>query len=281
MSKTLKLSSGFSIPSIGFGTGTALFKRDPDSSAQIITAVTDALKAGFTHLDTAEGYGNEIEVGEAIAKSGVKRKDIFITTKLSKSFDDPEGNLDRALKELKTDYVDLYLIHNTSFLSGGKITIGDLWKSFEAIVEKGKAKSIGVSNFAVEHLEELLKTAKIKPAVNQIEYHAYLQNQTPGIVEFAKKNGIYIESYGGLVPLTTATDGPLTPVVEKIAKTHGKSTTQVLLRWVLQNDVISVTTSRNPDRLKEILDIYSFELTPEEVEEITKVGNSYPYRKFK
>lgn len=282
---TFTLNDGNKIPAVGYGTGTKWFKRDgstPDVDEKTVEALVTAIKNGYTHLDTAEVYNTEPEVGEAIKRAGVPRSELYITTKVLPHISDPEKALNDSLKKLGIDYVDLYLIH-APFVTKEKqgITLEEAWAKLESFVKAGKVKSIGVSNFQVADLERILKVATIKPAAHQIEYNAYLQNQTPNIVKFTQDNGILVEAYSPLGPVLVKDDSaPLTPVLKKIGEKYGKSPAQVELRWTYQNNVLPVTTSANSDRQKEALDIFDFELTKEEVEEISTVGSKYTYRQY-
>lgn len=274
----VKLSNGLEIPAIGFGSGTK-WKRPPGEKEEraVIDAVVSAIKAGHLHIDTAEFYGTEKQIGEAIKESGVPRKDIFLTSKTLFGLlaDDPIESISKQLKLLQTDYFDLFLIHvppNDDI----SYDLPKAWAVLEDLYEKGLAKAIGVSNHSPAELELIIKTAKIVPHINQIEFHPLLQEPSPGIVDFCKKNGIVVEGYSPLASNEVEGDKPLDKVVAKIAKTHGVSAGSVLLRWATQNDVIPITTSANAGRQKEALDIFNFTLSDEEVAEISKVGNEGP-----
>lgn len=289
---TFKLASGSLIPAIGFGTGTKWFKLGRDEiDEKLITTVANAIKLGFNHIDGAEIYNTDNEIGQAIIRSGVDRKSLWITDKYfsgdgTYSNRSPQPNPYEALKadlaRFKLDYVDLYLIH-TPFITKDThgFTLIEAWKYVEKLHEEGLAKNIGVSNFAVEHIQQILDSKpKYLPLVNQIEFSPYLQNQTPGIVEFSQKHGILVEAYGPLAPLTKAKPGPLDSLLEKLTKKYSRSDTQILLRWVIQKGVLPITTSSNEKRLTEILDVYNFKLEDSDVEEITKVGQQKHFRQF-
>lgn len=283
--KIFKLSDGHTIPAVGFGTGTKWFKYGRDElDTTLVKAVEAALDKGFTHVDGAEIYNTDLEIGAAIANRN--RKDLFITDKYfvgeaSHALISPYGLPYESLKyhlknKLKTDYVDLYLLHSP-FVSKEVhgFDLADAWKSLEKAVEDGLTKSIGVSNFSVDDLKEVLKVAKIKPVINQIEYHAYLQNQTPGVVEFAQKEGILIEAFGGLTPITKGQPGELTEYLASLGKKYNKSPAQVLLRWILEKGVLPVTTTSKEERLVEFINIFDFSLSSDEVEKITALGKSH------
>lgn len=182
------LSNGVKIPGVGLGT----FKAE--NGDECYEAVLAALKAGYRHIDTAMGYGNEESVGRAIKDSGIPREEIFITTKLfpgKPGYNSAKTNLEKALKRLGTNYVDLYLMHWPS--NNYSVNL-HTWKAFEELYEEGKARAIGVSNFKIHHLEHLLPSVKIKPMINQVELHPFL-TQKP-LQNFLEKNGILLESYG-------------------------------------------------------------------------------------
>lgn len=274
---TFTLRTGAKIPAVGFGVGTKWFKAESTGlDSKVVEAVDVAIEKGFTHLDGAEVYKTEEELGEAIKKAGVKRESLFVTTKLVPgSGPDVKSHFEESLKKLGLDYVDLYLIHSPL-----KDDIIQQWKEVEKIYESGKAKAVGVSNFRVKDLEAIFKEAKVKPAVNQIEYHPYLQNQSPEIVEFSKKNDILLTAYGPLTPIVRAKGGPLDPVLEELSKKYNKLPTQILLRWTYQNGILPITTSGNPERVVQSLEFFDFELSKEDQELISTTGAKHEYRAF-
>lgn len=281
-----KLSNGNSIPAVAYGVGTKWFKLGRDEvDANVVNALKTALSNGFVHIDGAEIYNTDKEICEAIAS--VDRKNIFLTDKyfagdashkLMSKHGLPYDSLSYHLKnELKVDYVDLYLLHSPFITKESHgFTLQEAWKSLEKAVKDGLAKNIGVSNFAVEDLEAILEIAEIKPVINQIEFNAYLQNQTPGVVEFSQKNGILIEAYSPLGPIVKGEAGEFTEYLDTLASKYNKVPAQVLLRWVLQRGVLPVTTSAKQERIAQFSNIFDFELTSEEVEKITANGKSHP-----
>lgn len=277
VTRTFKLSSGTSIPAVGAGFGTKWCVREsgePDQS--VVIGVADAIKCGFTHLDGAEFYNTEREMGQGIEQTGTDRSKLFITTKVSKSFDNISGALDTMLAKLKTNYVDLYLLHSPFFETP---SLEQAWKEMESLQKSGKARAIGVSNFRVRDLEKLLNVAEIPPAVNQIEYSACMQNQSPHIVKFCQDNDILVQAYSPLQPII---QGPgkeaMTSLVSDIGKKYNKAGGQVLLRWVLQRNVLPITASSKPERLAQALDIFDFELTDDEMNAISSTGQKYEHR---
>lgn len=281
---TFTLNNGTKIPAVGFGTGTKLFKASSLTPLddKVVDLVAQAISNGYTHIDTAEVYNTEPEVAAAIKKSGVPREKLYITTKILPHIANPEAAFADSLKKLDVDFVDLYLIH-APFVTKEKfgLTLEEAWGKLEKFYEEGKAKAIGISNFAVEDIERILKVAKVKPAVHQIEYNAYLQNQTPGVVKFSQDAGILVEAYSPLGPVITKDEkAPLTPVLAKLAAKYKKTPAQVELRWTYQNNVLPITLSGNVERQKEALGIFDFELTADEVAEITKVGSTYTFRQY-
>ncbi|KAK9478033.1 NADP-dependent oxidoreductase domain-containing protein [Lipomyces japonicus] len=269
-----KLPSGAIVPIPAFGTGTKWYKPgDPAISRPVVDALVSAIKAGYRHIDGAEVYGTEPEIGVAIKETGVARDQLFVTTKVISAISDPRKALEASLAKLQLDYVDLYLIHSPFF---GKethgLTLREAWDVLTELKREGKAKDIGVSNFAVADLKQL-EGAEEKVAVNQIEFNPYLQNQTPGIVEYSQSHDILIEAYTPLVSLSArATGGPVDEVVNRLATKYGKTAGQVILKWVVQRGIIPVTTSADPARQASNLDLSGFELTAEEVEQINQAG---------
>jgi 2,5-diketo-D-gluconate reductase A len=252
-----KLNDGHSIPQLGLGT----WPLDDDQAA---TAVVQALEAGYRHIDTAVKYGNERGVGNGVRASGVDRSELFITTKLDGQY---QGNdravegLNGALERLGLDYVDLLLIHwplpqRDEYVS--------TWKTFERLQAEGKVRSIGVSNFKQAHLERLMAETGVVPAVNQIQLSPAITRGAER--EFHDRHGIVTQSYSPLggdgAPLLDA------PVLTQLAEKHGKTPGQLVLRWHIQNGIVAVPKTANPERMRENLDIFDFALDPQDLAEL-------------
>lgn len=271
--KTIKLNTGVDIPIVGSGTNT-YGKEGNQYSGEIngdTTELESAIEAGYRHFDTAVSYRNESVVGEAVAKSGVDRSEFFLTTKLPtkpkhseyrESEEKVRQTLDASLEALQTDYIDLYLIHDPW---EDLEEVVEVWKILEEYVDAGKFKAIGVSNFNEEQLGYLLENSRIKPAVNQIVSHPGKWNHE--IVNFSKENNVVPEAWG---PLSGVSD-EAKEKLEEIGKTYGKTWAQVILRYQIERGVIVIPKSHNPDRQKQNLDIFDFELTEEEVQTIEKL----------
>ena len=225
-------------------------------------------------------YGNEKEVGLAIKKSGVAREKLYITTKYDGSVQplDIAESFALSLKTLDLEYVDQYLIHDPFFANGSAKALQDAWAVMESILASGKARTIGVSNFLQKDLEAVLETAKVIPAINQIEYHPYLQHGD--LIAFHKKNGIATSAYSPLTAVTKASPGPLDGTYEALAKKYGVTTGDVALRWVIDQGIVALTTSTNEDRLKGYQKVGLFKLTPKEVEDIRITGLEKNFRGF-
>lgn len=240
------------MPIIGFGTWQIKNQKE------CVASVTEALDAGYKHIDTAQIYGNEQYVGEAIAKSNIKREDLFITTKISihnflrvnKSFKD-------SLEKLGTEYVDLLLLHFPVIGARKKA-----WKDLEKIYENSQAKSIGVSNYTIKHLKDMEKYWKVVPAVNQVELHVYLQQ--PELLEYCLKKGIVVEAYS---PLAHAHDFD-NEVLMHIAKKHSKTTAQIMLRWCIEKGTVPLPKSANTSRINENIEIFDFKLDSQDMDKL-------------
>ena len=257
------LNNGRTIPQFGFG----VFQIKPDDTAK---AVTEALEAGYRHIDTAEMYGNEKEVGTAIAKSGLDRADVYVTSKLNNGFhrpDDARRAFAGSLEALGFDYLDLFLIHwplPTRY--GGDYV--STWQTLEEFYHDGRARSIGVSNFQPHHLRRLHGECEITPAINQIECHPYLTQDD--VRAFCAEYQIAIEAWSPLAQGLVLDD----PTIVSIAKAVGKSPAQVVLRWHIERGDIVFPKSVTPARIKENIDIFGFELSGEEVEAITALNRN-------
>ncbi|KAH9935129.1 Aldo/keto reductase [Epithele typhae] len=276
---TITLNDGRKIPFIGFGTGTALYGRDAEASVQ------RAIEVGVVHLDGAQLYGNEDSLGAAIAASGRPRDALWVTTKLGKV---PEGTTVRetlvaSLKKLRLEYVDLFLIH----MPIHHADLAAVWRAMEECKDAGLARTIGVSNFRVQDYEKFMPTARIVPAVNQIEYHPYTAAWAAPIIEYQKQFNIVTASYGGLTPIVRKPGGPIDPVLEtvrqRVERDAGKpvSAGQILGLWLKAQNVVEITTSSKVERIKEYLATETLpDLTSEEVAEIMEKGKTIHFRQF-
>jgi len=255
------LSNGRNIPCPGFGT----FKT-PDGEI-CIDAVREAIKAGYTHIDTAAVYGNEYSVGEGIRQGGKPRSELFVTSKLwntERGYDSTLRACEKSLKDIGTDYLDLYLIHwpaNTMQFGDKAASINlDTWRAMERLVDEGVLRSIGLSNFYPSHMEPILAGANIAPAVDQIEYHpGLLQEET---IALCRKHGILVEAWSPLGRGKLLED----PVLCEIAGRYGKTSAQVLLRWCVQNEVLPLVKSIHAERIRQNLDFADFTLSDKDME---------------
>jgi len=264
------LSNGNTIPAIAYGSSDL-----PDA----VDLLLKALKAGYRHIDTAEIYNSEEDVRKAIELSGLKREELYITTKVNRLIKDPVASLAKSLKRLGTDYVDQFLIHSPYAIERQGAVLEEVWKGLEQTYKEGKAKSIGVSNFRVQDLERLLAIAEIKPVANQIEYSPYLQNQNPGIVKYCQDHGILVTAYSPM-HIFTAPDGPLTPLLKELAEKYNKTPGQIVFRWIYQRGVLSITTTVKPERNKEALESFGFVLDDKDVDRITSIGASFHLQRY-
>lgn len=242
----MKMNNGIEIPQ--FGLGVYLTK----SGNECVNAVKWALEAGYRHIDTARIYGNEKDVGEAVRNSGIKREEIFITTKLwndDHGYDSALEAFDKSLKRLNVDYIDLYLIH---WPVKGKRK--DSWKALEKIYESGYCRSIGVSNYMIVHLEELFSYANIIPVINQVEFSPY--NYQKDLLDFCNKNKIILEAYSPLTRMKKVDD----PKVLPIAKKHNKTVAQILIRWAIQQEIVVIPKSARKERIIENANVFDFEI---------------------
>ncbi|TFK70964.1 Aldo/keto reductase [Pluteus cervinus] len=262
----IPLNDGNEIPAIAFGSGSKWKGKD------VVDAVGQAIEAGFSHLDTAQYYKNEDDVGVAIRESGLARSELFVTTKYGGG--DIQEAIQTSLTKLGLKQVDLYLIHMPNTVAG---RFAEAWREFEKIKADGLAKSIGVSNFTLEQLQEIIKTAHVKPAVNQIKFHPYNYAENKALLEYAATHGIVIEAYSPLTPITQVPGGPVDIPVGLIAKRHGIAPTQVVLAWAKAKGVVIVTTSSSKQHLQEYLDVGDVELTKDDIAAIDEAGAKGPY----
>jgi 2,5-diketo-D-gluconate reductase A len=254
----VELNNGVRIPQFGFG----VFQIPPEETAQ---AVRTALEAGYRHFDTAQMYRNEEGVGAGIAESGVAREDVFVTTKLANDahgHDNAITALEGSLRRLGFEYVDLYLIH---WPLPHKDNYVRTWQGFEDILRAGKARAIGVSNFQPAHLDRLAEETSVVPAVNQIELHPALQ-QTE-LRAYHQEHGIATEAWSPLAQAEVLDD----PVLRDLAEKHGRTAAQVVLRWHIQLGTIVFPKSSSPERIKQNIDVFGFELDDEDMTAIGKL----------
>ena len=251
---TIDLNNGQTIPQLGFG----VFQIDPAETAD---AVRQALEIGYRHIDTAEMYGNEAGVGQGVRDAGLDRDEVFITSKLNNGFHEPDAArraFDQTLTELGTDHVDLFLVHwPLPTLYGGDFV--STWKTLEEFYRDGRARSIGVSNFQVNHLRRLAQEADVVPAVNQIEVHPYLLNSE--VRAYGAEHGIATEAWSPIAQGGVLGDPAITAVAERL----GRTPAQVTLRWHVQRGDIIFPKSTTPSRIQENFELFDFELTEDDM----------------
>ena len=266
-----KLSNGGEIPCIGFGTW-----QTPDGDV-CVSSVLSAIEAGYRHIDTAQGYGNEESVGLAVKKSGIDRKDLFITSKLTNSEHGYERTLaafEETMKKLDMDYLDLYLIHwpnPIAFRDHWQEANAGTWKAFEELYKAGRIRAIGISNFRPHHIEELMKTATVAPMVNQIRL-------CPGetqdeVVDYCRSHNIQLEAYS---PLGVGKIFEV-PEMKALAEKYGKSIAQICIRWSLQRGYLPLPKSVTPSRIKENTQVFDFELEAADVQLIADLKGCVGY----
>ncbi|MFF4322994.1 aldo/keto reductase [Streptomyces sp. NPDC001568] len=255
----ITLNNAVQIPQLGFGT----FQIPPEETRKTTKA---ALEAGYRHIDTAQMYGNEKEVGQAVRDSGLDRADVFVTSKLNNgahAHDDALAAFDRSLRELGLDYLDLFLIH---WPLPGTGDFTETWKALEEIYRSGRAKAIGVSNFQPHHLRRLLENSVVVPAVNQIEVHPYLTQDE--VRAYGAEHGIATEAWSPIAQGKVLED----PAIGRIASRVGKSPAQVTLRWHLQRGDIVFPKSSTRTRIQENFDLFDFELGEGDMAEISALN---------
>ena len=256
---SLVMNNGLQIPQLGFG----VFLVPPEETKQ---AVTEALEAGYRLIDTAQGYRNEEGVGAAIAESDVPRDELFITTKLTNSeqgYDTTLAAFDGSMDKLGIDVLDLFLIHWPLPMFDQYV---ETWRAFEKLLADGRVRSIGVSNFEIPHLQRLLAETDVTPAVNQIELHPEFPQED--LREFHQQHGILTESWG---PLGQGKGLLENPQIVEVAQRKGRTPAQVVLRWHVQVGCVVIPKSVNPDRIRENINIFDFELDDADMAEISKV----------
>ncbi|KAJ8125642.1 hypothetical protein O1611_g7996 [Lasiodiplodia mahajangana] len=237
----------------------------------VSSPVANTLQATYPHMSTLLGYRNESGVGAGIKASGVERSKLYVTTKVVGTINqDVAAALDASLSKLGLDYVDQYLVH-VPFSAGSPEGLQKIWAQMEAVQAAGKVKSIGVSNFEVEDLEIILKTAKVVPAINQIEFHPYLQQRD--VVDFCRKKGIAISAYSPLSAITQARPGPADEAYAELARKYGVSEGDIALRYCLDQGIVAITTSKSEERLRGYMtNTLSFKLEPQGIEKLSTLG---------
>jgi diketogulonate reductase-like aldo/keto reductase len=256
------LNNGVEMPALGLG----VFQTPPEETR---AAVEAALATGYRHIDTAAAYGNEREVGEAVARSGTERSDVFLETKIWISdygYDQTLHGFEKSSRKLGVDRIDLLILHQ-ALPSEFDRTL-EAYRALETLLADGKVRAIGVSNFMVDHLTTLLATATVVPAVNQIEVHPYFQQRD--VQDFGAEHGILTQAWSPIGGITFYRDGQHTstlqdPVIGEIAHAHGRMPAQIMLRWHLQQGRSAIPKSTKPQRIAENFDVFDFELTGQQL----------------
>jgi 2,5-diketo-D-gluconate reductase A len=257
---SIKLNNGVEIPQFGFG----VFQVPAEQTAETVRAAFDA---GYRHIDTAQAYGNEEGVGRALADSGLAREEVFITTKLANEHHgeaEAVQELEKSLERLGTDHVDLYLIH---WPQPGQNRYVETWRGFEKVLAEGRARAIGVSNFTVAHLRRLAEETGTVPAVNQVELHPRLPQAE--LREYHRDNGIATEAWA---PIAQGGELLRDPTVTDLADKHGRTPAQVVLRWHVQLGNIVFPKSMRPERMRENIDVFGFELSDDDMAAMDALG---------
>lgn len=258
--KTIKINETIEIPALGFGVFQIPQEQTKD-------AVVNAIQAGYRHIDTAQSYMNETEVGEGIKASGIDRSELFVTTKVwieNVNYEDTLKSIERSLERLQLDYIDLVLIHQPYNDVYGS------WKVLEELQENGKIKAIGVSNFGVDRVVDLGIHNKVQPQVNQIEINPFHQQEDE--VQSLQKEGVLVEAWA---PFAEGKNNLFSnETLQNIGDKYGKSIAQVVLRWLVERDIVVLAKSVNPERMKQNLDIFDFELTDEDKAQIATLDSN-------
>ena len=261
-----KMNSGQEIPALGFGVYLM-------TSAEVEEFLPKAIEAGYRHIDTANAYFNEVAVGKVVRESGIPREDFFITTKLfpqSYPYEQCAADIDATLARLGLDYVDLLLFHQPygDYVSG--------WRAMEEAVREGKVRSIGLSNFPVHKIKQIMEVAQIKPAALQVELNPYWNQHA--LKDELAKIGLGDIVYEGWYPFGHGDANLLSePVLAKIAEAHGKTIAQVILRWMLQEGVVTFPKTTNPQHILDNIDVFDFELSEEETARINRLPQKAYY----
>ncbi len=257
---SLKLADGNSIPQLGLGLWQVT------DEAELVYVFNSAIESGYRLFDSAQIYKNEQYLGAAIKQSSVKRKDLFITTKISVNnfgYKRSHKSFSESLNKLDVDYVDLLLLHFPVSILRKKT-----WGTLEDLQISGQVKSIGVSNYTIKHLEEMKKYAKVMPVVNQVELHVFLQQ--PELVEYCKENNIIIEAYSPLAHAKKMND----PLINKLAKKHNKTYSQIMLRYIIETVLVAIPKSTNPKRIDENIKIFDFKFDKQDLEDLKSANQN-------
>jgi methylglyoxal/glyoxal reductase len=255
-----KLNNGVKIPRLGLG----VYQSPPGEIT--LRAVRYAAKIGYRHIDTAQLYGNEADVGRAVMESGINREEIFITTKVWNSYQGYDSTLqacEGSLRRLGLSYVDLYLIHWP--VEG---VSDETWRAMIKLWQQGKAQAIGVSNYTISQLMEILQNSDVVPAVDQVEFHPFLYQQE--LLRFCRNNRIQLEAYS---PLTRGNKLNY-PIIAEVARKYDKTPAQILIRWSLQHDVIVIPKSIHKDRIRENSQVFDFQLEPEDMKTLDSLNDN-------
>lgn len=267
MITSFTLNNGITIPSIGYGTWQV------ENGPAAVQAVAEALRIGYRHIDTATCYGNEKSVGEAIARSGLDRRDLFVTSKVwntDRGYDSTLKAFERSLSDLGLDYLDLYLIHwpaSPHRFSDWQHINAETWRAMEELMKDGKIRAIGVSNFMPHHLDALLSTADVVPAVNQIEFHPGCKQ--PECVDYCRAHGILVEAWSPLGCGRVLGN----EILGRVAARHHCSPAQLCLCWILQQGILPLPKSSTPQRMRDNLELPDIELTSEDMQELDALGS--------